>query len=178
MDITQGMQKRLPKTVATARPNRKVGSACKSSLPFVAVWALFGIKLFWRHAKDVVALDANAMNVVLNRLWGTNRPWSEAWRERRKPASWRPFYHAIAHSLGASPSRKPRPGTARRNYRSQGKCVEKWSNLLIDFRLAGRPPRETASKLHQPENCCSAGRAKAKLRPADTKRKNADRHHG
>jgi hypothetical protein len=34
----------------------------RESLAFVTIWALFGIELIGRDAKDVVALDADAVN--------------------------------------------------------------------------------------------------------------------
>ena len=45
----------------------------KETLALVALRALFGIELISGHAKDVVALDANAMNVASERVRGTNR---------------------------------------------------------------------------------------------------------
>jgi hypothetical protein len=39
-----------------------------ASLAFVTVWALFGIELIGGHAKDVVALDANAVDEDLGVL--------------------------------------------------------------------------------------------------------------
>jgi hypothetical protein len=40
----------------------------RESLAFVTVWALFGIELIGRDTKDVVALDADAVNENLRRL--------------------------------------------------------------------------------------------------------------
>ena len=38
--------------------------ASKLWLPFVAVGALFGIKLFGRHTEDIVALDAHPVEYL------------------------------------------------------------------------------------------------------------------
>jgi hypothetical protein len=43
----------------------------RTALAFVAVWTLLGIKLISGHAKNVVALNANAMNVGLWRRRGS-----------------------------------------------------------------------------------------------------------
>jgi hypothetical protein len=42
-------------------------------LSFVAVWALFRIELISGHSKDVVALDADAMDEAGYRLAGLSR---------------------------------------------------------------------------------------------------------
>jgi hypothetical protein len=42
-------------------------------LSFVAVWALFRIELISGHSEDVVALDADAMDVAGYRLGGLSR---------------------------------------------------------------------------------------------------------
>jgi len=39
-------------------------------LALVTVWALFGIELISRHAKNVVALNTDAVNISLRRLGG------------------------------------------------------------------------------------------------------------
>src|SRR5208337_17716 len=58
-DTSHGMQKRLPKTAETTKVHRNVMATSELWLPFVAVGALFRIKLFWRYAEDVIALNAH-----------------------------------------------------------------------------------------------------------------------
>jgi hypothetical protein len=141
----------------------------------VALRALFGIEFISGYAKDVVALNANAMNVLLNRR---GRRGVLGLRLSGSVGSLCHGGHSITASRGVHACGGPGYPSGDGNLRKSGKGVEKWSNLLIDFRLAGRPLRETASKLHQLENCRSAGPAKAKVRPAGAKRKNADRQYG
>ena len=54
---TQVLGERYQKAKARSADRRK-------GLSFVAVWALFRIELISGHTKDVVALDADAMNVA------------------------------------------------------------------------------------------------------------------
>jgi hypothetical protein len=55
--ISSGIPPKLLGTGITKKP--------RVALAFVAVWALLGIKLISGHSKNVVALNANAMDVGL-----------------------------------------------------------------------------------------------------------------
>ncbi len=63
------------------------------------------------------------------------------------------FYHAWRARQTASGA----SWLASESAAAGGKCVEKWSNLLIDFRLAGLRHQKPASKLAQRKSFPGAG---------------------
>jgi hypothetical protein len=97
----------------------------------VAVWALFGIKFISGHPKHVVALHTDAMDVDRG---GLGRPGKLLRVVARS-------YRLIAHGSPILARREMRgalPGEGK--VEDGGKNVEKWSNLLIDFKLAANRP--------------------------------------
>ena len=63
------------------------------------------------------------------------------------------FYHACRAADGI----QAHSGWHQKVQPQSGKCVEKWSNLLIDFRLAGLRHQKPASKLAQRKSFPGAG---------------------
>ena len=113
---------------------RKLLRRRKPALTLVTIRALFGIELVGRHAKHIVALDADAMQ---HGRFG---------RRDERLFVFRPRDFGGIHEGGILPRRAHRP--LERSGQHPGTCaghlteglmlVEKMANLLIDFRLSIR----------------------------------------
>jgi hypothetical protein len=64
-----GEARKISKDGPARKTKEGAGVSLKQRLAFVTVRALLGIKLISGNAKDIVALDANAMDESLPRFW-------------------------------------------------------------------------------------------------------------
>jgi hypothetical protein len=120
----------------------------------VTIGALFDIELISGDAKDVVALDANAVDEDLRGLGRLLRSLRSA---RRCSLECRSCGHSI---MSAKEEAASRPNAQASEISGvPRKRVEKWINLLIDFRLTFDRHRQSASKFHQEIKACPAQKA-------------------
>jgi hypothetical protein len=149
------MQKRLPKTVGTTKVDGDAMAARELWLPFVAVRALFRIKLFWRHTEDIVALDAHPVEYLgrgriarfVGHRSGRRLAVAHGWILTRRERMTGPDILNLA------------PGISWQLTGQERKCVEKWPTVLIDFTAGidrpGNRPESPAKESIEPSEECS-----------------------
>jgi hypothetical protein len=90
----------------------------REALSFVAVWALFGIELISRNTKHVVALDADAMDIALERF-GRRRNFFRCSRGRAMGS--------FRHGSNSTMQGDGRP-TSRKSHRASERSGSLWRN--------------------------------------------------